>query len=379
MKLSYKSIILATLWFWVSISATHANDNDTRVSKIINEEFVMSKNGHLEIINKYGQVLVNNSDSDSVIVKIEVIAYGKDRSAANKIIDRADFDFSQTNGYLTLETVLDRKSGAFKEMWNNIGDYSKTLLSKNKLEINYEVYVPKSISVSINNKFGDVFISERDKKVDIDLSHGNLRADNFNAVSNISVSYGKAEIKDLKDGKLNFKSSEVTIETVGSIDIRSSSSEIVVRKADEVLLNSRSDKLIEINTVSRLKGEMTFSKLNIENLSKNLDIELNYSDVDVAHILFNFSLIRIEGKSSDIDLEFEANTYMDVDIKAFEHKLQLPTTGFDKEYIDEKKGLARFKGIVGVKNNYQGSLNIDSQRGAINIKLKTQPQSVKSK
>ena len=312
-------------------------------------------------------------------VKIEVIAYGKDRSTANKIISRVDFDFEQTKEYLTLETVLDRKSGFFKEMWNNIGDYSKTLLSKNKLEINYEVYVPKTISISIINKFGDIFISERDKKVDIEMSHGNLRADNFNANSNISVNYGQAHIKQLKDGDLNFKASEVAIRSVGSANIQSSSSEITITKGEEIQLNSRSDKMVEINEVSRLKGEMIFSKLKVDNLTKNLDIELSYSDIQVDQIPFNFSLIRIIGKSSDIDLEFEANAYMDVNIKAYEYKLQLPMTTLNKEYIDKKRGLVLYTGIIGKENNYKGSLNIDSQRGAINIGLTTQQQSVKSK
>ena len=379
MRLSYKSIVLTVIWFWVLIPSAHASDNDTKVSKITNEGFLMPKNGHLEIINKYGQVLINNSHNDSVTVKIEVIAYGKDRSTANKIISRVDFDFEQTKEYLTLETVLDRKSGFFKEMWNNIGDYSKTLLSKNKLEINYEVYVPKTISISIINKFGDIFISERDKKVDIEMSHGNLRADNFNANSNISVNYGQAHIKQLKDGDLNFKASEVAIRSVGSANIQSSSSEITITKGEEIQLNSRSDKMVEINEVSRLKGEMIFSKLKVDNLTKNLDIELSYSDIQVDQIPFNFSLIRIMGKSSDIDLEFGANTYMDVNIKAYEYKLQLPMTTLNKEYIDKKRGLVLYTGIIGKENNYKGSLNIDSQRGAINIGLTTQQQSVKSK
>ena len=381
MKFPYKNILLTGLLIWLFAPPTIAGvgDNDSKVSKTISERYLMPKNGHLDIINKYGQVLISNSDNDSVVVIIEIIAYGKDRSAANKIIERVDFNFSQTNQYLNLETVLDRKSGVFKELWNSIGDYSKTLLSKNKLEINYEVSVPRSTTISINNKFGDVFMADRYKKVELELSHGNLRANDFNTDANISVSYGKAQIRHLKSGNLIFKATEVSIKSVGTVDIKSSSSELVIIKAEEVSLNSRSDKKVEINSIARLKGKMTFSKLQIENLTKSLDVDLSYTDILISHIPFNFSLVRIASKSSDIELEFDPITYMDVNIKAHEYRLDIPMEQLEKEYLDKKRGHAQYSGTIGKKNNYKGSLNIDSQHGPINIRLKPQQQSVKSK
>jgi hypothetical protein len=361
---------------WVAALSAHAANGDTKVSKTITEGFVLPANGHLEVTNKYGQILINNSDNDSIIVKLEIIAFGKDRDAAKKILGRVDYDFEKTNQYLTIETILDRKSGAFKELWNNIGDYSKTLLSKNKLEINYEISVPKSITISLTNKFGDVFIAEREQKVDVRMSHGNLRTNDLNTKSNISLSYGQAHIKHIKDGDFIFKASEIDIKTIARADIQSSSSEISIGQADDLSLDSKNDKSVEITNVAKLNGKMTLSKLKVDDLTKNLNIDLKYSDIRVNHIPFNFSLIRIDGKYSDIDLEFEPNTYMDVDIEVDEDNFTLPITDLKKEYIDEKKGLIRLSGVIGAKNNYKGSLNIDSESGDVNIKLKPQ-QSVK--
>ncbi len=381
MKSLYKNkhIVLLLFCFWTLASSVYADENDTKVTKTINEEFLLPKNGHVEITNKYGQIVIIDSDNSYVTVRIEVIAYGKDRKAANKIMERVDFDFDQTSQYLSLETVLDRKSGAFKELWNSIGDYSKTLLSKNKLEINYEVAVPKTASISLNNKFGDIFISDRKKAVDIIVSHGNLRVNSINATSNITVSYGTAQIKHVNNGRLKFKSAEVTINSGDAIDIRSSSSEINIIKGGEIELNSRSDKRVEVGEVARLSGEMTFSKLKVDKLTKNIDINLNYSDIQVNHIPFSFSFIRIQGKSSDIDLDFDTYPYMEVDIKASEDRLSIPVTNLSKEYIDEKKGIAQYRGVIGEKNNYKGNLTIDAQRGTVNIRLNMLQQSVKSK
>ena len=374
----YKNTFLALLLSIVSLAAYAERDNETKVTKTIDEKFLLPKNGIVEVTNKYGQVVILNSENDSVTLRIEIIAYGKDKSTADKIMDRVDFDFGQTGQYLTLETVLDRKSGVFKEAWNNIGDYSKTLLSKNKLVINYEIRIPRSASINLTNKFGDVYIQERDHKVEIDVSHGSLRANNFNANSKISVSYGDARIKYLKSGELYFRACDATIQALGTVEMQSSSSDISIKEADELQIESRSDKRIDIDKIGHIRGKLTFSKMKVENLNKLADLDLNYSDFYVAQVPFTFSMIRIDGKSSDIDLEFDPNTYLDLDLLGTEEDIGLPMTGMNREVIDEKKGIVQYKGTLGNKTNYKGKVNIKAQGGSVRIGIEQQPQSVKS-
>jgi hypothetical protein len=70
---------------------------------------------------------------------------------------------------------------------------------------------------------------------------------------------------------------------------------------------------------------------------------------------------------------------MDVDVKAHEFRIDISMEQLEKEYIDKKRGHARYTGTIGEKNNYKGSLSIDSQHGPINIRLNPQQQSVNSK
>lgn len=373
MKLAFKLIGVVCLWLVISLA--RAGDNDTKVTKTINRGVLMPKNSYVELYNKYGQVVVSNSDDDSVRVTINVIAYGKDHSTANKIMDRVDFDFNQTNQFLTIETVLDRKSGTFQEVWNNLGDLSKSLLSKNKLEINYEIEVPKHVTLNITNKFGDIYISERSTKTEIDLSHGNLRSNNFNASSKISVSYGDARIKYMKSGDLNLKSVDADIKELGEVDLNSSSSTISIAKANDLDIDSRSDRSMKIEEVNRISGKMSFSKLEVEEVTNSVDLQMSYSDVEIEYMPFSFSLVRISGKTSDIDLTFDPNSYIEVDIKAKEEDLHLPLTTLNKEYIDEKKRIVQLKGTLGTKKNYKGNVYIDSQDGALTLTLKAAPES----
>lgn len=369
MNIIYRKSLLSILALILCSVVFANNDNETKVTKTIKHGDILPKNGFVEVINKYGQVVVTNSDSDSVTVKIEVIAYGKDHLSANKIMDRVDFDFDLTGQFLTIETVLDRKSGTFQEVWNSIGDYSKSLLSKNKLQVNYTIQVPEHATLSITNKFGDLYIAERNKKTEIDLAHGNLRANNFNGPAKIAVSYGDTRIKYMKSGDLILKGSDTDIKELGVIDMSSSSSTINIGKANELDIDSRSDRSIEIGEVKRISGKMSFSNLEVEEALKSVDLQMSYSDIEIEHMPFSFSLLRISGRTSDINVSLDSQSFVEIDIQAEENDLHLPLSNLNKEYIDEKKGIVRVTGTLGTKKNYKGNINIDAEGGSVTLNL----------
>jgi len=155
--------LLFSAWLIVVITGTCLANNEVfkrseRV-KTVSRKFKVPHTVNVNLINKYGPVIVNTWDVDSVKIDIEVTAYGKTSSEAYKILDRVDFDFFYNRDFLKIETVLDRKAGFFKELWRDIGDYSKTLLSKTKMRIEIEIYIPAYSNLTIENKFGDIYFS----------------------------------------------------------------------------------------------------------------------------------------------------------------------------------------------------------------------------
>ena len=288
------SVLLAV--FCTSLWAGTGPGSDTKLTKSIDRSFRVSKNSHFELVNKYGQIIINTWEKDSIKLNVTITAYGKNYSEAEKLLDRVDIDFRQTGQYLTTETLLDRRSGFFKELWNNISDYSKTLLSKTKLEVDYQVYMPTTVDLDLDNKFGDIYLGEIDAKCDINIMHGNLRANRIHKTSNIEVAYGDVKIKELAAGRLTLKTVEGDILTLGDVQLKSSSSEIYIKKADKIDIDSRSDKKLRFEEVNRLSGKGLFSKFEIDRLAKSLDLDMNYGEINAASIPFSFSKINVEGK-----------------------------------------------------------------------------------
>ena len=95
--------------------------------KNISQSFKVEEKSTLELTNKYGQVILQTWDKDSVVVNVKITAYGKNDEALSKNMERVDVDFTNFGDVLTIETVLDRNSSVFKDVINSLGDYSKTL------------------------------------------------------------------------------------------------------------------------------------------------------------------------------------------------------------------------------------------------------------
>lgn len=373
-RLIFSAVLCAC---FLQATAKPGND-DTKLTKTIDRDFGFPKNGYLELINKYGQIVINTWAKDSVVVKVTITSYGKDYSDAEKMLDRVDIDFRKTNQYLTIETILDRKSGFFKEVWNNISDYSKTLLSKSKIEIDYEIFMPESASLDIVNKFGDIYIQEISGKCDINLMHGNLRANKFNAHSSIEVGYGDVRLKYLHEGLLILKGVEADIMKLGNVEVRSSSSEVNVREADKITLDSRSDKQFAVGKLNSLTGKATFSKIDVQELEKMLDMNMNYGEIHVGAIPFSFTKVNLSAKYADVTLDFLPNSYLEVDISAKGETLSLPRENakLETQYTDDKQKFVRVRGRIGSKTNYPGNVYINSSGGDVTINLTSVQHSV---
>ena len=73
---------------------------ETKLSKSIDKTFEVSDRLDLEITNKYGNVIIDTSPRNEVSLKIEILAFGKDENAAEKLMDRVEFDFKQSSDSL---------------------------------------------------------------------------------------------------------------------------------------------------------------------------------------------------------------------------------------------------------------------------------------
>lgn len=322
----------------------------------------------LELINKYGDIIIHTWDKDSVRAEVTITAHGKKDSGLRKMLDRVDIEMRQTGSYIRLESELDRSSGSISEFFKNIGDQSRTLLSKNKLEVNWVIYLPERAEVILENKFGDIFMEAVHGKSRIDLAHGNIRSNGLHGYSRLTLSYGEADIDYIKEAYLEGKVYEVFINKADYLTISGSSSEYSMKEVKTLKMDSRNDD-IRINTLYSLTGTSSFSKISIKHLRQQVDANLKYGELSIDLVQKGFSKLVIKAQSTDVSLHMDDQAGYIYDITAEEDRLTLPRNMQEesRDYPEDKNKYVHITGKGGPAHNSPSRIRIDAEGGSLDL------------
>ena len=341
---------------------------EIKITKSIDKTFKVDDRLNLEITNKYGNVIIDTWSKNEVSLKIEILAYGKDRDAAEKLMDRVEFDFKQASDFLQVESVFDRKKSFFKDLINTVGDYSASLLSNHKLQVNYELNIPEgTASVTVDNRFGDVHLGDIEGRVTVTLAHGNLRANKMADYSRVNINYGNAKIQEINDGRISLKGAELELDYGQKIDLESSSSTITIGKVSIFDLQSTNDK-ININEVRDISGSANFTELVVGTVNESCRLNQSYGGMKINYIPNSFTSIRLDGKSTDYELNFSNKSSFETRIYTRDDKINLANYPGQREkrYVDEKSKFVQITGYFGSKNS-ERNVTVDAQNGEVKI------------
>ncbi len=365
-------ILLLSTPSWSNIKKTK------HISKIIRKGYKVSQGVNLEISNKYGEVICNTWDKDSVKIIIRVMAHGKNKEVAEKLMKRADFEFSQVDGNIIVHTVFDKSKGFFKDLWNDISDYSKNILNKDQLNIDYEVYLPSYTNLNLTNKFGDVFLDDMQGKIKMDVSNGNLKTGHLLAANtNLKLSFGAADIKSVKNATIILKSIDLTLGDAQHLVLQSHSSDIAIDNVKKITLASRTDK-IKVNSLNTLEGRGSFSKIIISALQKTIKLETNYGFLKIYELKTTAAKVNLVGKSTDIHLSFTNNMYLKTNVIAKEGRFDFPKGySLKQTYTDRREKFVRTSGFIGKAKYYPSSINIEAQGGDVILRFFIQKKNTK--
>ena len=253
-------------------------------------------------------------------------------------------------------------------MINTVGDYSASILSKHKLQINYELTIPKSSSsVSIENRFGDVHLGDIDGRVNLTIAHGDFRVNHLVDYSKINLNYGKVKIKEAEDANVSLKGAELEIEYANKLNLSSSSSDISIGDALILDLESTNDK-IKIDHVRDISGSANFTEISIYYLGEFCRLNQSYGNTTIEHIPASFKTVKLTGKSTDFKLYFSYAANFNSRIFAREDKLIIKDFAGKREsrFVDDKSKFVKITGDFGSKES-ESKLNIDAQNGEVFI------------
>jgi hypothetical protein len=289
----------------------------------------------------------------------------KKLSKLEKALEDVDFDFINSQHFIIVRTkVGESRSGFEKE----IANFKESVFqSGGKIEIDYNVWLPKSNQLKVENKFGDIYIDDYSGEIEINLSNGNLKSHDFSGNTNLKLSFGDATINTIKSGRLDCNYSEVYIKEADKLQIVSKSSEFEINEISEINAESRRDKF-RIHLINALTAQGSFTNYRITEFKNALNLKTEYGDLDIEKMATDFKSVYIESKSTDMNLCFSEKS-----VFGFEITHTKSETNFcskidinKEEVLDEKEKKMQLTGNFG-NNAKTTKLFINATGGGINI------------
>ena len=357
------------LWLaFLMAGALHVQGQDYRKTKTETRVFSVDQNAELKIINKYGQVQLIPWDKDSIKINVKIEVRDKKESKAKNALNDIEIEFTSFKSYIESTTSFVKPSS----IWGDLVDATGSLFtSESKTMIDYVIHLPAYTHLTIENKYGDIFIDEHSGTTNIILANGDLRARALYGPTSVKMEFAYANIKEIKNGSLNLDHrSELRIEEAGKLKIDSRSSRIRIDEVKDIEIKSYRDKY-ELEKVGTVEANNAYSYLDVHSLNSNVSVDARYGSIDIGEIDKQVKKLEFSVENTDISIIKPIDRSITVDAVYGENAgLFFPSEMINKKTTmeDEEEKLVRTIGMVGDSFVSPLILKVTMTKGNLRVK-----------
>ena len=310
--------------------------------KTITKSFAMTNAGELTIKNKYGHIDLTSWEKDSVKVNITI----ETQSKSDELIKRINPTFDYSREFLEIESVIEaKKDGYFNRLFRDINPIE---FDKTEVDIHYEVFVPSKTHIKIENKYGDVSISDCIGRLRANVEHGDIRIAGELSYVDIFLRFGLLRAYSLPRGEIDLKNGRLDINNATQLELTSDGSEIEIDNIQTLRLNSSKDKSIFISNISTITGVVRFSDIKIGLITNFADLDLHQSELKINKISRSVTQLQLLQKDTEIEI-YTAGIGCKIEAYLEGGLLRLPNTvdQLDVKMIDARDEIREVRGSLG--------------------------------
>lgn len=357
-KPAYKSGILlfaALLLFTFSAAAQE------EVTKEFHKDYKVSRGTTFDLSNRYGDIVVETSESDQLVIDVKVTVRYPNRDRAEKLLSYINVEFTDSPDLISAKTVLDEN---FR--FTGWGGESR------RFSINYNIKMPVWMDLKLANRYGDTDLDDLSGYVDLDIRYGNITADkllrgNEKPMNTLSLSYGKGSVEEA--GWL-----DATLRYCGNFS---------VNKSQALLIDSRYSKL-QIGTTSSVVGETKYDNLRIENIN-NLVLDAGYADINIGTLTkklvfkggygsFNveriptgFESLEVDSRYMGVGLGIDEGASYTLDAKVSYGGVKFDEENFRNQRRIIENNASEIEGVVGKGESPTSTVKVTSSYGTVRL------------
>lgn len=256
------TLAVSALALLVTIAAHSQEGNKERKrfdhvkEKTISKTYPASGN-NLSISNSFGNVEIIAWDKNEIKVDIHIEASSTSEENATTIFNNISVSDSKSGNEIRFKTKIDND------------DNKNCRNCKSSMNIDYQVHLPVSVALDIENSFGNTTLPDYSGTISVSNKFGKLNTGSLANVKDITVEFGEADIKSIANIDATFKFSKISI---GNL---SGKNKIHIEFCDKT--NIRLDN--NINSLALNESYSTVSVMPPLNLSANYSIATSYGTV----------------------------------------------------------------------------------------------------
>ncbi len=358
MELIIKNIRLLVLFLCLPLVA---QENISGTEVIIH---TINNDADINLSNRYGEIQIQNWKKDSIKVVISYSYTADKKDRVNRIKSGISFEKVITNSYAQINTIFGKTN-------NNFSNENFSLhrsIENSDVSIRYKVYIPEGVTLSVQNKFGDIYFGDIKGDVEVRLSHGNLRGNKITGRLNATVKYGQINLNSLNYAVIELNhSNNGNIQYAKKLILNSSFSKLSISKVDFLKLRSKKDKVF-IQEVNTLNGSSSMSKIHIAQLNKNINLTSNlFGHTDIDLVKSGFEGINIKSSNNKINIIFDSSCSFNTDITLKNAELIHSNSYKNLTTVLTGKKTKNITGIVGQNNKTNSSVNITIESSTLTL------------
>jgi hypothetical protein len=280
-----KSLTLIALLVLIPALASLAQSGTK--TKSMKKEFVVGQDVKLNVETSFGKVHCNVWDKNLMTIDVLVTVDARSDKEAQNLLDQI--------------TPVITGNSSLVEITTKIGNTGSSGKSKS-FSIDYTVNMPRSTNLSVENRFGDLYIDESTGPVKVNIEYGNLTINRLtNPASNITLKFSNGTIRNSGDFRMNLQYSTFKNSSASDINSQTKFSTIDLGDISSIIVDSEYDTY-SIGKVRIINGSGKFSTIKIDELEQKLDLATEYGGLDVKSVNPSFSVINLVASFNGIEL-----------------------------------------------------------------------------
>ena len=345
--------LIYSLMAVVLIAALPAQAARKEYKKVFRYDFSIDQNTLLEIVNRNGNIVIENTDDDRVTIEAVVTGRGSSDDEAERTCLKITPSAVMTDNKIT------------------IGAEVPSSLKYEYFDLSYTIVMPAYTNINLSNKYGNVMIDRLNGRTSIKVGYGELKIKELNDKTGgfpvVDLAYSReSEINEMNIGGVNMNYSGITIDRGQAVAVSSKYSKLTVGAAASIAIESAYDNLNIANT-DKIDISTRYSKLQIGYVGVMANIGIEYGSVVVNSVDREFKNITVNAKYTDTDVDLKGVRNYSFDLNTKYGNITTPTHNLLSQEIVSHDSSKSAKGQAGNVAE-GGKIKISAKYGSIKVR-----------